>query len=497
MKPILFFIFLLSTTLLFAQKNYRIIDEFRVPFCINDVENTEIDEKGRLMVAGLFHSGICLTEIDPILWSEQSKLARLDYQTGDYDLTYSSFIGEDRIVYKFKYLYGNLRYFNFAGWPLSLKDNGNIDSTVWYKGPIQLTGSHSGGIADIAEDSNGGFIMTGEIGHYNDPTGETRRVCYRLKEDLSVDTSFFNPVAGFVQGIQHGSGSKVVPHYNDTYLITGTFDWYGDYFSPCIVRVFGNGLIDTTFKSPFASLSAKIINLLVLPDGKIWVTGNLYENEDDDIVHDFLGIVRLLPNGEIDASVDYQRQIGTSNGADALFQMKNGNLIWGGNFSHFHGLSRGSIAMTDSNGILISDAFTGVGFKGPRIFDPEGPGEVNSILQLGGDTLLVGGAFQSFDGNPAHHLVKLVPISTSSTQQMTANNLIKIFPNPTSDILKIELLDFTIQGHLEIFHMDGKLVYSSRIGSTLYMDVSNWPQAIYIVKITTPEYTSSKKISIY
>src|SRR5690606_11623505 len=155
---------------------------------------------------------------------------------------------------------------------------------------------------------------TGIIGHFDDPSNAngTIRVCYRLNEDLSVDTSFLNPIAGPVPGVQHAGGIKIVPHTNDTYLVTGTFIWYGDYFSPCIVRIFEDGSIDTTFRSPFASISVKIINILVLEDGKIWVTGWLYENEDDDLLTEFLGIVRLMPDGEIDISVDYKNQFGNS-----------------------------------------------------------------------------------------------------------------------------------------------------------------------------------------
>lgn len=476
----------------FSQKNYRIVDDFRVPLCINNVNNMEIDEKGRLMVAGIFHSGFCLSQINPFLWDEHSRLSRLSYQTGDYDLSYTSFVGDDNVFYDFKYLYDRLRYFDYAGWPLILKENGNVDSSVWYKGPIQLVG----GIHDISEDKKGGYLMVGSIGHFHDTSGETLRICYRLNEDLSVDTSFFNPKAGPNPDIQSAAGSKIVPFNDSTYLITGGFAWYGNHFSPCIVRIFEDGQIDTTFKSPFASSSVKIINLLVLEDGKIWVTGWLYE-KDDDPVTEYLGIVRLMPNGEYDRTVDFKKQLGDQNGANSIFQMPNGNIIWGGFFEHFHGVPRGGIAMTDSNGKLILDAFNGSGFKGPRLSNPEGPGTVRKILQLGGDTLMIGGTFLSFDGKEAHHLVKLVPISTSSTQQMTNNNLIKTYPNPVSDILQIELPDYTIHGHLEIFHVDGKLVYSSGIRTTSHVDVSNWPQAIYIVKITTPEYTSSKKVVVF
>jgi hypothetical protein len=497
MKKPLFVLFAVITlyTGSFGQKNYRIVDGFRVPSCINNVKNMEIDEKGRFMVAGNFLSGPCLVQIDFALWDEHSRLSRLNYHTGDYDLTYSSFIGDGSDFYDFKYLHGKLRYFDYAGWPLILKENGNIDSSVWYTGPILLTG----GINDIAEDKHGGYIMTGVIGHFDDPSNAkgTIKVCYRLNEDLSVDTTFLNPTAGPAPGIQNAGGIRIVPYTNDTYLVTGTFTWYGDYFSPCIVRIFEDGSIDTSFQSPFASKSVKVLSLLVQPDGKVWVSGWLYENDDDDVLTEFLGIVRLMPNGDYDNTVDFRKQFGDQNGANSIFQLPNGNIIWGGRFEHFHGVPRGGIAMTDPDGNLILDAFNGPGFKGPRLSNPEGPGTVSRILQLGGDTLMIGGTFLSFDGSPANSLIKIVPISTSATQQINSK-LIKAFPNPVSNILQIELPDIAGQGGLEIFHIDGKLMYTNNvIYNNFNVDVSNWPNAVYIVKIITSEYTVSKRVVVF
>lgn len=114
--------------------------------------------------------------------------------------------------------------------------------------------------------------------------------------------------------------------------------------------------------------------------------------------------------------------------------------------------------------------------------------------------LVVGGSRQNEEGEYEANLFLLDKsglITTSTTQHVINNSLIKIFPNPVSDILQIELSEYPVKGNLEIFHIDGKLVFSSGMEENLQVDVSNWPNAVYIVKVTTPEYTSSKRVLVF
>ncbi len=90
----------------------------------------------------------------------------------------------------------------------------------------------------------------------------------------------------------------------------------------------------------------------------------------------------------------------------------------------------------------------------------------------------------------------------NNEQKSVIENKLNIYPNPTKDILVIDL--FSNQkstGTIEIYNMEGKLVESHSIelsegNNTTQINVSSLPNAFYVVKINYNETSVSKKIEI-
>ena len=63
------------------------------------------------------------------------------------------------------------------------------------------------------------------------------------------------------------------------------------------------------------------------------------------------------------------------------------------------------------------------------------------------------------------------------------NSSINIYPNPSDDIINIEIENIK-NATLEIYNLGGKLIFSKKLHSKLEkIDVSDFPDGIYIVKI--------------
>ena len=58
------------------------------------------------------------------------------------------------------------------------------------------------------------------------------------------------------------------------------------------------------------------------------------------------------------------------------------------------------------------------------------------------------------------------------------NRTFKMFPQPAGDILKLEVSEGVL---LQVYDLQGELKYQSQFANTEYLDVSSWPEGMYIV----------------
>jgi len=80
----------------------------------------------------------------------------------------------------------------------------------------------------------------------------------------------------------------------------------------------------------------------------------------------------------------------------------------------------------------------------------------------------------------------------------TPESTIKVYPNPSSDIIKINFDNMNNAESIEVFNISGKSVYSEKLnknGANHIIDVADWEKGIYIIKVSNKHnYFLSKVI---
>jgi hypothetical protein len=75
---------------------------------------------------------------------------------------------------------------------------------------------------------------------------------------------------------------------------------------------------------------------------------------------------------------------------------------------------------------------------------------------------------------------------TDITDNKIKNMDIKLYPNPTSSILNIELNDIQKEKYYSLTDINGKLLFKDKIlNMTESLDISNLLSGVYILKLTT------------
>jgi len=248
-----------------------------------------------------------------------------------------------------------------------------------------LTFNQSGSGTDynvkkILIQPNGKILAAGSFLSYN---GVPRSGVVRLNLDGTIDYSF-NPSV-------------------DNFDLTGTED-IAIQADGKIIAVGGNGIIrlnsdgtqDFSFGPPFYTAS----DVAVQSDGKI-VIGLSYGGG---------GITRLNADGSVDASFNpgtgfappqfyFYPEIQT------ISIQNDGKLVVGGYFSSFNGTSRNNIARLNSDGTLDASFDTGSGFDS----------RVNTCSIQSDGKIVVGGIFSSFNGTSRNNIARLYMDGTIDT----------------------------------------------------------------------------------
>ena len=227
----------------------------------------------------------------------------------------------------------------------------------------------------------------------------------RLNADGSNDTSFnpggigANGFIGALLALPDGSS-----------LIAGGFTTYNGRPATTIARLTPNGALDPAFSSAAVGATVRQITVLALqPNGKILVgsvTSDLYGQPTG-------GLVRLNADGSLDSSFnpgagaqsDNPQFIGSAS-VRSLLVLPDGKILVGGTFLRFNNQPASNLVRLNADGSRDASFSTGTGFAST---DPGTvPGVRALVLQPDGN-VLVGGAFQTYNGKPSAGLVRLQP----------------------------------------------------------------------------------------
>ncbi len=87
--------------------------------------------------------------------------------------------------------------------------------------------------------------------------------------------------------------------------------------------------------------------------------------------------------------------------------------------------------------------------------------------------------------------------NSTNNQDIDLNSLASIYPNPTSSLISIKLPEdsFYDQGFLEVYSVDGRLLHTRKITSSLTdVDLSDYENGIYLLVLTLEQISQSYRV---
>ena len=165
-------------------------------------------------------------------------------------------------------------------------------------------------------------------------------------------------------------------------IAAGLFSYFnGTANSIGIARLNTNGVVDSSF-NPGTSVDAGIDSVAVQPDGKMVLGGGFtqYQGTSRD------GITRINADGSLDTT--FNPGTGVNDLITSVVLQPDGKVVIGGYFTTYNGTARSGIARVNPNGILDTT------------FNP-GSGTTSAVWStsvLGNGQVLLGGGFTTYNG---------------------------------------------------------------------------------------------------
>jgi len=219
----------------------------------------------------------------------------------------------------------------------------------------------------------------------------------RYNSDGSLDIPFYNNMVnkgfdGIINTIAVQSDGKI--------LVGGHFNSYGYITCKGIARLNSDGSFDNTFGvvgGGFMYLTSEtpnVYSIAVQSDQKILVVGYFtsYRGAWCD------GIARLNSDGSFDNT--FNTGVGTVYGAYSIVCQNDGKILIGGGFTSYNGNSSNKIARLNSDGSFDNTFSIGTGFN-------TAINEIYAIIIQSDGKILVGGGFNSYNGNSCNNIARL------------------------------------------------------------------------------------------
>jgi uncharacterized delta-60 repeat protein len=491
----------------------------------NEIKTTLIQSDGKIIIGGYYNS-----------YNETTRncIARINTD-GSLDYTFNPGTGANASIATTKIqsdgkiiIGGNFTLYNgiTRNYIARLNTDGSIDSTfnpgTGANGPIYTT----------SIQSDGKLIIGGNFTSYN---GTALNRIARLNTDGSLDNSF-NPGSG-VSGINNGGIVYTTSIQSDgKIIIGGFFTLYNGATRNRIARLNTDGSLDATFNPGFGANNT-IYTTSIQSDGKI-VIGGLFTSCSATSRN---YIARLNTDGTLDATFNPGTGANTSSSGTCQINttliQSDGKIIIGGEFTSYNGTTRrrvarlntdGSLDASFNPGTLTSNSYgiystsiqsdgkiiIGGGFifntsttsnivrlntNGSRdtSFNPgTGPnfGVKTTSIQNDGK-IIIGGEFTSYNGIGRNRVARINGGNVvTGIETMDENRIAKVYPNPFSNNLNIEIESNNEKHNIEILNAIGQVIYNGNFVEKTTIHTSNFTPGMYLIKLENGKTFEFKKL---
>lgn len=298
----------------------------------------------------------------------------------------------------------------------------------------------------IHVDANHSIFVGGNFDRYN---GSYRNDITKLDRYGHIDYSF-KPGTGF-----NGDVLDIITQPDGKVIVCGQFSSYNGTSIQNIVRLNPNGTLDNSFVTGtgFTGYSGMVQALGIQSDGKIIVAGDFGDYNNTSVAR----IVRLLPNGSLDAT--FTPSSGPNDLVMDLIVKPNDEILICGKFGSYAGTLRPRIALLNSNGVL-DNSFVPVAAYAHT--------DTRSMAIQNDGKIVVGGNFYSFTDNVNRRLGRLNP-DGSADLTFIANPVVYNFPESLGILQNGRII--VGSGSLSIVESNGSLVtYNNLTLSTSYVN---------------------------
>jgi uncharacterized delta-60 repeat protein len=260
---------------------------------------------------------------------------------------------------------------------IRLNSDGGVDNTFLSIG----ASGFDNGVYSIVIQSDGNILVGGNFTTYN---GTSSNRIIRLNSDGSVDNTF-SIGTGF-----DGSVNCITTQSDGKILVGGVFTDYNGTGSNYIVRLNSDGSIDNTF-SIGSGFNSTVNYIKIQSDGKILVGGEFTAYNGTGSAY----IIRLNSDGSIDTG--FSIGTGFNDYVYSIAIQSDGKILVGGLFNNYNGTSSVYIIRLNSDGSIDNTFSIGTGFDGV----------VYSIVVQSDSKILVGGAFNTYNGTNSNYIIRL------------------------------------------------------------------------------------------
>lgn len=184
--------------------------------------------------------------------------------------------------------------------------------------------------------------------------------------------------------------TKVAVQADGKVLCSGQFTQYNGTTCTSLIRLTADGLYDPTFNTGGAGLAGTVNALIIQPNGKILIGGELYTYNGTSVQN----VIRLNTDGSLDSSFTVSVGQGNLNTVQALALRTDGKLYIAGAFNNVSIIRVDANGTTDSTFTCLTNAFLG-------------QGNINAIGLQSDGKIILGGGFTSYGGTSRNRILRL------------------------------------------------------------------------------------------
>jgi uncharacterized delta-60 repeat protein/uncharacterized repeat protein (TIGR01451 family) len=274
----------------------------------------------------------------------------------------------------------------------------NVDSQPDSAPPENPVPGANASVNAVAIQANGMALIAGDFNAFN---STPINYIARLQTNGQIDSSF---TTGLANGPDNFVNALAIDSAGRI-IIGGSFNSInntGNAFS--IARLNFDGSQDTSFVTGYG-FDGTVFALALDANGNILVGGDFTHYNTTNCNH----IARLLPSGELDTTFLPSSGVAATNGTDqdvlALAVDASGNIILGGDFTTVNGTNWNHIARLLTNGTVDTTFNPGFGADG----------DVLALAVQPDNSIILGGAFHNFDLISRNSIARLTPSGVLDT----------------------------------------------------------------------------------